>query len=94
MEINFSNAYEGGRLTKMTRDVRELVSAGPKFDAEFAFLYHGQLCPQFIEDYTDTYLANLVRRCLTPGDVELALRTPSRRQARVGRDVRGECREG
>ena len=57
-----------------SRDIRALVSAGPKFDAEFAFLYHGQLCPQFIEDYTDTYLATLVRRCLSPGDVELALR--------------------
>ena len=56
------------------RDVRELISAGPKFDAEFAFLYHGQLCPQFIEDYSDTYLAKLVRRCLSPADVEQALR--------------------
>ena len=41
---------------------------------EFAFLYHGQLCPQFIEDYSDTYLAKLVRRCLSPSDVEQALR--------------------
>lgn len=56
------------------RDIRELISAGPKFDAEFAFLYHGQLCPQFIEDYSDTYLAKLVRRCLSPSDVEQALR--------------------
>lgn len=57
-----------------SRDIRELISAGPKFDAEFAFLYHGQLCPQFIEDYSDTYLSKLVRRCLSPTDVEQALR--------------------
>ncbi|MBQ0031972.1 MAG: hypothetical protein KBT68_04130 [bacterium] len=56
------------------RDIRELISAGPKFDAEFAFLYHGQLCPQFIEDYSDTYLSKLVKRCLTPTDVEQVLR--------------------
>ena len=56
------------------RDIRELISAGPKFDAEFAFLYHGQLCPQFIEDYSDIYLAKLVKRCLSPSDVEQALR--------------------
>ena len=66
--------YPGEQVSNPARDVRELISAGPKFDAEFAFLYHGQLCPQFIEDYTDTYLAKLVKRCFTPTDVEQVLR--------------------
>ena len=64
----------GEQVSNPARDVRELISAGPKFDAEFAFLYHGQLCPQFIEDYSDTYLAKLVKRCFTPTDVEQVLR--------------------
>ena len=67
-------ACPGVLASNPARDVRELTSAGPKFDAEFAFLYYGQLCPQFIEDYSDTYLAKLVRRCLSPADVEQALR--------------------
>lgn len=61
-------------VTNPARDIRALVSAGPKFDAEFAFLYHGQLCPQFIEDYSEKYLAQLVKRCVTPDDVERGLR--------------------
>lgn len=66
--------HPGVVATNPARDIRELVSPGPKFDAEFAFLYHGQLCPQFIEDYSETYLAKLVKRCVTPDDVELGLR--------------------
>lgn len=66
--------YPGVVASNPARDIRELVSGGTKFDAEFAFLYHGQLCPQFIEDYSDTYLAKLVKRCVTPNDVEQALR--------------------
>lgn len=66
--------HPGTVASNPARDIRELISSGPKFDAEFAFLYYGQVCPQFIEDYSDTYLAKLVKRCLTPADVESALR--------------------
>lgn len=66
--------HSGAVASNPARDIRELISAGPKFDAEFAFLYHGQTCPQFIEDYNEKYLAALVRRALSPDDVDLALR--------------------
>lgn len=68
------DCHSGAAVSNPARDIRELISAGPKFDAEFAFLYHGQTCSQFIEDYNEKYLAALVRRALSPDDVDLALR--------------------
>lgn len=54
------DCHSGAAVSNPARDIRELISAGPKFDAEFAFLYHGQTCSQFIEDYNEKYLAALV----------------------------------
>lgn len=66
--------FPGVHVSNPARDIRDLIGYGDKFDAEFAFLYFGQLCPQFIEDYSDTYIARLIQKCFSPDDVNDHLR--------------------
>lgn len=66
--------HPGLSVANPARDIQNLVSAGDKFDAEFAFLYHGLLCPQFIEAYNEKYLARLVKGVFSPDLVEQRLR--------------------
>ena len=66
--------FPGVDVSNPARDIRVLINAGKNFDAEFTFLYFGQLCPHFIEAYSETYVANLIRQCFSPRDVNERLR--------------------
>lgn len=65
---------EGLAVANVARDIRELTSPGEKFDAEFAFLYHGMRNPHFIERYSETYLSSLARHVMSPEGVNAGLR--------------------
>lgn len=61
-------------VKNVARDIAALVNGGKKFDAGFAMLYYGSECPQFIERYSATYLAEMIRGVFSPQGVDARLK--------------------
>lgn len=64
----------GVSFTNVARDVRLLTSAGENYDAEFDLLWRGQVIPQIVSDYSETYLADLMKGVLSPSEMDARLR--------------------
>ena len=74
--------YPGKTASNAARDIRYLINSGDKFDAEFTFLYFGIQCPFFVEKYSEGFIGELIRNCVSPDNVNeklRALREVSRR---------------
>ena len=69
------NELPGFSFSNVARDIRHLTEPGDDYDPEFDLLLRGQVVPEIVERYSETYLASLVKNVLTPKDMDARLRT-------------------
>jgi len=67
----------------VARDIRTVTDPGENYDPEFDLLLRGQVVPEVIENYSDKFLARVIKGVVVrPSTV--ALRSPARRSVGLG----------